>query len=142
MKTIPSVSNHIVTLPRASGDIDIELAPLPIGFQSMLDAAYPPPVIFVNRQPVPDEARMAEYRELHAFVLLAASIVGEYALDAARPTGKTDRKSWEDFARAVQEELNAAGMCSGDLMALMTGYVEVNQGRGLGKAPSSGTRAG
>lgn len=141
MRALPSAApSHVVKLQRSDIIIEIELRPLPLGFQAMVEAKFPPPKVSINgRPPEPDPDQQADYNDLRMCIALAASITGDYAIEATRPEPKANRAAWEGYARAVRDELNAAGFVSGDILAILEGFKAVNEGHGLGKASSSAT---
>lgn len=141
MRALSPAPHHVVTLRRGDDEFSVEMQPVPLGFPSALEAAYPPPVVYVNGKPEPDEARRPEYMELRAMVLLAASIVGDFAPATPRPAPSAKRDGWDAYARAVRDEFATAGFVSGDIVQLFEGYARVNDGSGLGKPHRSSATA-
>lgn len=139
MRAIPSAPAHTVTIERPGEDpVLVRLNPPPLGHQAMVSRCYPPPVVFLNGKPMPDEAAMPEYNTLSAFVLLAASLADEDAPTTRAPE-RGDRAAWHTYALALQEEFRKAGYVDGDVKALIRGYQQALEGKGTvgGKAPAS-----
>lgn len=66
--------------------------------------------------------------------ILVARCLGDQ-LDAKAPAGVEDRAAWEAYAKAVLAEFEAANLVEGDVIRLMLGAQQVNQGAGKpGKA--------
>lgn len=142
MRSLPAAPHHVVIIRRAMHDappvdIPVPMKPLPLGFGSALEAVFPPPVVYVNGKAEPDTHRMPEYQELKAMVLLAQSLTGDFTPEANPPAAAAKREAWDAYARAVRDEIAAAGFVSGDIVALMEGFAVVNEGRGLGKSRRS-----
>ena len=142
MKTLPSASTLAVTLPRLIGEAPVvQLRALPLGYRAMLDTVYPPPAVYENGKLVQADPP-AEHQERKAYILLAESIVGDWATTTPKPTGSAKRIDWDRYAIDLCAEFNAAGVTQADLLALMTGFADVNRGAAEGNGDSPERRAG
>jgi hypothetical protein len=131
-----------VALKRDSGEVDadgksvilehtVTLRPWALGFPEYIDRVYPAPVQYENMQPVEDAKQMSEYASRRALILLARTMD---QIETKPPEG-ADRKAWDAYAVAIQEELAGAGLIQGDVSELIAAAMKVN--RGSGKLPKA-----
>ena len=138
MRQITSAPLHQVKIERSGADpVLVTMHAPPLGYAAHVERVYPPPTIVENGKFVPDEAAMAEWRNLTAYLMLAKVLDGEDAPTTPPPATST-RQAWDAYARALRSEFEAAGYVEGDVMRLVQGYNVVMRGDGsLGKPAAS-----
>lgn len=136
-QAFPSLPGRVVTITREADDgttlsASFSLAPWPIGYAEYLSRVFPPPADYVELRPVERPQEQREYQAQVGLLLLARSLGDQ--LDARAPGKAADRRDWEAYARAVQDELGAANLVDGDIIKLIGEASRVNRGAGkLGK---------
>ena len=116
MRGFSARASMIVHLSRGTETIELTLTAPPVGLYSWLRSAFPPPEVFVNGSPRPDEGALHEYHALLLYCRLAHAI-GD-ALETRRPSGRS-RAEWQKYAEAVRAEFRAAHLNDGDILILM-----------------------
>lgn len=119
-----------ITFTRGTGDsvqsLTFEVRPWPAGYGPWLRSVYPPPQRFRDGKPEPDPTKLAEYRDLQGFLVLAKCLETQGLLETLMPGGRAGAKQWETAARALREEFREAGLTDGEVRALMAAAERVS----------------
>lgn len=135
MKAFSQQPKVTVILRRGEESAEFRLSPLPLGYQDWLLTVYPTPKVYENLKPVdaPREV-VQEHSSFFNLVCLAKSLGDQ--LDTRAPTSSV-RAEWDAYARAVQAEMQAAGLIECDVVKLLTELNKLQRGISSPKAEAS-----
>lgn len=118
MRGFSKPPGETIAFTRGHETIEITLHPLPMGFRSWLQRAFPMPVKFVNGKPVdPEPGSVNEWNDLATLLMLVrAAAPGTFETELPKPGAGAD--FYRKRAERVREEFRAAHFTDGDMRAM------------------------
>lgn len=120
MRGFKKPTGETLSFNRGAETIEITFYPLPMGYRTWLQAAFPIPVKFVNGKPSDSEpGAVNEWNDL-ATLLMIARAAEPGLFEAELPPAGSAAAVYRARAERIREEIRAAHFTDGDVRSMWT----------------------
>ena len=118
MRGFSQPTGETIAFKRGAEVIEITFYPMPMGYRTWLQRAFPIPVKYVNGKPSdPDPGAVNEWNDLATLLMIArAAEPGTFDTELPKPGVSSD--FYRARAEKIREEMRAAHFTDGDVRAM------------------------